>query len=75
MTYSFRSLPIGIVICEMTNCKVATSLTPLRPFYPYIYDLVESTKLIGYAGGCLNDWHDAIGEVDDLVEKQGSGER
>ena len=59
----------------MTNCRVATVPKPLHPFYPYIYDLLESTKLIGYAGGCLKDWHDVIGEVDGLVEKQGSGER
>ena len=31
LTYSFRGLPIGIVICEMINCRVATSLKLFHP--------------------------------------------
>ena len=79
MTYSFRSLPIGIFICEMTKVlqlelqsrNLAQTTTPVVILIYMTYSFFQINEAGWYARGCLKDWHDAIGEVDGLVQKQG----
>ena len=80
MTYPFRSLPIGIVICEMTKVlqlelqsrHLTQTTPPVVVFIGVPYSFFQINEADWYARGCLKDWHDAIGEVDGLVQKQGA---